>query len=96
MKNLKILRQEIDEIDDQILNLISKRFEITNKIGLVKADSSSPAIDTNRERLIIARLVDRSKILALNPDLIRLIFKSILSEVVQNHNKLKQPGKEKK
>lgn len=95
MKDLHILREEIDEIDDQIMNLISKRFEITNEIGLVKADSFSPAIDKSREMQILSRLVERSKILALNPDLIRLIFQSILSEVVLNHNKLIQPGKNK-
>lgn len=93
MKELALLRQEIDGIDDQIVELISKRFEITRDIGRLKAKNSTPAIDKDRESRMISRLVEIALSLSLNPDLVASIFRSILAEVVIEHNKLlKQSG----
>ena len=88
MKDLSTLRQEIDEIDDQIVELISKRFKVTDEIGLVKANNFSPAADTGREDQILSRLEERSLKLSLDPELISSIFRSIFAEVVKKHNKL--------
>ena len=91
MKNLHILRKEVDEIDDQILVLLSRRFEITNRIGKIKAENHLPAYDENREKQIVRRLKKKSNELSLNLELTRSIFKSILSETVSNHNNLLNP-----
>ena len=93
MKELPLLRQKIDEIDDRIVELISERFKITDEIGSLKADSSAPAVDAARERHIISRLIEKSRNLSLNPDLISSIFKSILSEVVLKHQQISRQGR---
>lgn len=93
MKDLNILRQEIDEIDDQLLDLIFKRFSITSEIGHLKAKENAPAIDKNREYQIISRLEEKSRLLSLNPDLINSIYRAILSEVVLKHNMLVKQGR---
>ena len=56
-KNLKLLRSQIDSIDDQLLELIVRRSSIVDKIGTFKKDSDS-IIDKNREAEIISRLLD--------------------------------------
>jgi chorismate mutase len=88
MKELTLLRQEIDDIDDQIVELIWKRFEITGEIGRLKAKHSTPAVDQDRESRMISRLGEKALALSLNPDLVASIFRSILAEVVTEHNKL--------
>ena len=88
MNDLNILRQKIDEIDDKIVELISQRFKQTNEIGLIKAHGELPLVDENRESEIISRLLEKSETLSLNPDLITSIYRSILTEVVSNHNLL--------
>ena len=92
MKELHTLRQQIDEIDDQIVELISRRFLITDEIGTLKADSSVPALDEAREQEIISRLREKSESLSVNPDLISSIFRSVLSEVVAKHERIKNQG----
>lgn len=90
MKDLNILRQDIDQIDDQIVDLIARRFGITREIGRLKADQSTPALDKTREDEIFSRLCARSESLSVNPDLVRSIFRSILSEVVSDHHNLRK------
>ena len=96
MKDLHIQRRKLDEIDDQIVDLISKRFKITNEIGLMKAQNRLQVIDQNREDQVISRLAKRSKLLSVNPDLIGSIYRSILSEVVRNHTKIQEQGSKTK
>lgn len=88
MSDLSELREKIDQIDDQIIDLISRRFKLTGEIGQIKVDKSLPALDERREEQIISRVVKKSKDLSVNPELINSIFKSILSETVSNHQKL--------
>ena len=88
MSDLSELREKIDQIDDQIIDLISRRFKLTGEIGQIKVDKRLPALDERREEQIISRVVKKSKDLAVNPELINSIFKSILSETVSNHQKL--------
>jgi chorismate mutase len=92
MKELTLLRQEIDDLDDQIVELLSKRFGITNEIGRLKAKHSTPALDQDRENRVISRLGEKALSLSLNPELVASIFSSILAEVVSEHNKLLKQG----
>ena len=59
-KNLKLLRSEIDTIDDQLLKLLIKRSLIVENIGIIKK-SSDNVVDKSRESEIISRLLDLHK-----------------------------------
>lgn len=50
MKNLNELRNEIDQIDDEILNFISKRFWIINEIREYKKLHKIWIIDETRHK----------------------------------------------
>ncbi len=90
MKELQDLRQTIDDIDDHIVESIARRFKITREIGRLKADQRSPALDKERENEILSRLSVKSESLSLSPELIRSIFRAILSEAVSDHQKISQ------
>ena len=57
------LRNKIDEYDDKILTLVTKRLEISDKIGSIKKKSNLEILDKNRENEIISRLAKKFKML---------------------------------
>ena len=59
-KNLKLLRSEIDTIDNQLLKLLIQRSLIVENIGIIKK-SSDKVVDKSRESEIISRLLDLHK-----------------------------------
>ena len=58
-KVIKELRNSIDKIDDQIFDLILKRFDYVEKIGNIKKEMNMPVDDKAREEIIIERLSEK-------------------------------------
>jgi len=58
-KVIKELRNSIDKVDDQIFDLILKRFDYVEKIGNIKKEMNIPVDDKAREEIIIKRLSER-------------------------------------
>jgi chorismate mutase len=52
------LRVEIDAIDAEILRLIKRRSEISQRIGLARMNAGGPRIVYNREMQVLARFRD--------------------------------------
>ncbi len=61
MTEINELRKSIDAIDDAILELLSKRMEIVNEIGIIKRGSNSLIYHPDREKEIIDRLIKKNK-----------------------------------
>ena len=53
---IKELRKLIDKIDDQLFDLLVERFDVSKKIGDIKASKNINIYDPNREQEIIDRL----------------------------------------
>lgn len=49
-------RAEIDQIDQQIIELLDKRFDITKQVGEYKAKNNIPVLNQAREDVIINKL----------------------------------------
>ena len=58
-KVIKELRNSIDKVDDQIFDLILKRFDYVEKIGNIKKEMNMPVYDKAREEIIIERLSEK-------------------------------------
>tara|TARA_Y100000588_G_C14137834_1_gene874648 strand:+ start:921 stop:1193 length:273 start_codon:yes stop_codon:yes gene_type:complete len=58
-KVIKELRNSIDKVDDQIFDLILKRFDYVEKIGKIKKEMNMPVDDKAREEIIIERLSEK-------------------------------------
>ena len=58
-KIIKDLRNSIDKVDDQIFDLILKRFDYVEKIGNIKKEMNMPVDDKVREEIIIERLSEK-------------------------------------
>ena len=81
------LRNKIDEYDDKILTLVTKRLEISDKIGSIKKKSNLEILDKNRENEIISRLVN--KFSTIDKEHIKSIFIQIfnVSKLIQEKKK---------
>jgi len=89
--NLQLMeyRNSIDNIDAALVFLLSERFKITQKVGILKAKKTLPPADKSREAKQVARLRELAQEAGLDPALIEQIFKFIVAKVVQNHEKLR-------
>ena len=89
--NLQLMeyRNSIDNIDAALVFLLSERFKITQKVGILKANNTLPPADKSREAKQVVRLRELAQEAGLDPALIEQIFKFIVTKVVQNHEKLR-------
>jgi chorismate mutase len=87
---LALLREEIDKIDEELVELLSRRFRATERIGTVKAIHGFPAVDAEREAKQEQRLSQLAGRHGVNPKLVSNVFRTIVTEVVSNHITISQ------
>jgi len=76
--NIEELRKEIDNIDDNIIQSLSKRKNLIKKIASIKKEIDKLVIDEDRERKIIERLKEKGKEKGLDENFIDSIYEIIL------------------
>lgn len=54
--NLENLRNEVSMLDENILELLQKRLEITDKIGKYKSEKNLPIFQKSREKEILEKI----------------------------------------
>lgn len=74
---LKNLRKEIDEIDDELLNLIAKRMDISEKIGNFKREHDLTVLQMDRWKSVLEANINKGVNLGLNGDSVKEIFEII-------------------
>lgn len=57
--NLDIIRQEIDQIDDQIVKLLEERMQLVEGVVAYKKASGKSILDTKREEVIFEKVRSR-------------------------------------
>lgn len=76
---LNALRDQINDIDEKILQLIEQRFAIVKEVGKVKQAANLPIKDAAREQAVLNRLKAKVDDEALQPA-IQAIFQTIMDE----------------
>ena len=87
-ENISMLRQQIDELDEQLLSLLSKRMRISKEIGLYKKDNNMPILQSGRYTEILDRRGKMGEELDLTADFVKEIMKSIHEESVKTQMKV--------
>ena len=78
-KRILELRQQIDDLDEEIIQLLKKRMGISKGVGKLKEKLDIPVEDKNRENEIIDRLTKQAGRNLSKEQLIRIftaVFKS--------------------
>ncbi|WP_456465261.1 prephenate dehydratase [Desulfurobacterium sp.] len=80
MDRLEELRKQIDRIDKQLIELLSKRAQLAKEVGEVKREKGLPFYVPEREAKILIKLEEMNKQYGvLPPQSIRAIFREIIS-----------------
>ena len=88
-QELQTIRQGIDEIDQELVALLARRFALTQEVGLLKASQSLQAVDAGREAEKIAAIRQLCEEQGLSPDLGADLLSRIMAEAARNHRQLR-------
>lgn len=75
MDSIAALRKEIDALDQDIMNKLDKRFDLSVKIGQLKQLENKAVFDSNREQLIL----DKASSLSHFPQ-IQEVYRTIMTQ----------------
>lgn len=98
MKPLKPYRQEIDDIDNQILALLERRFQIVREVGQIKTDHQIDIVQHDRVKEVLDRVTDLANEKNIPRDLIYNFYKNMIDHAhrieaeIQNNLNKKQAG----
>lgn len=78
MRPLSDIRQEIDSIDDQIVDLLARRFALAPQVIAYKKANGIPVVIQERIDEVINRNVERAKGTAVPPELVAELYRQII------------------
>lgn len=74
------LRNEIDDIDSQLVNLLKKRRTVTTKVGALKNEVGMPIYAPEREEALLTKRRQQAQEAGLNPDVIEDVLRRLMSD----------------
>jgi chorismate mutase len=82
-ENLSGLRRQIDQIDEQLLELLSKRMRISREIGVYKKEHNMPVLQSPRYNEILENRSNMGESMDLSPEFVKEILREIHEESVR-------------
>lgn len=82
------LREQINQIDDELMALIGQRMKIADKIGQYKKENNITILQTNRWNEILAKAFVKGEKLGLGKDFITKYFDAVHMESINHQNKI--------
>jgi chorismate mutase len=86
--NLEKLRQQINQLDDELMQIIGERMKISEKIGQYKKDNNITILQTNRWNAILDRAFKKGDKLGLSQEFITKYFDAVHMESINHQNKI--------
>lgn len=93
MSKLDVLRDNIDEIDHQIVHLFERRMAVTRAVGEYKQEIGMPVLDAARERDVIAKKLNMLTNKELQADVV-LLYETIMGISRRQQRNLVAEGQE--
>ncbi len=82
-QQLMHLRNEIDMIDDQLLEILSRRMKVVEQIGEMKKKFNITILQAERSRHVFADRMRKGTQLNMNPEFLKEILKAIHNEAIR-------------
>ena len=82
-ENLTLLRQQIDQIDNDLLETLAKRMRVSREIGQYKKEHRMPVVQANRYNDIIRTRVTLGQEMGMDENFMRTILLAIHDESVR-------------
>ncbi|MFA6253789.1 MAG: chorismate mutase [Candidatus Paceibacterota bacterium] len=83
MPNLDELRQEIDQLDHQLIETLAKRLAVVAKIGQLKKAQDLPALDAGRWQAVLGQRAEWAKELGIDESLVKQIWELIHTQALK-------------
>lgn len=78
MEELAEYRRQIDALDDQIIDLLARRFEIVRAVGRLKARIRIPVVQSARVEEVKDRVGDMAAAKNLDRDFVRHLYQIMI------------------
>ena len=85
---LTTLREQINQVDDELLTLLGQRMKLSDKIGQYKKDNDITILQTNRWNEILERAFQKGEALGLTKEFITRYFDAVHLESIHHQNKV--------
>ncbi|MBK8495992.1 MAG: bifunctional 3-deoxy-7-phosphoheptulonate synthase/chorismate mutase type II [Chitinophagaceae bacterium] len=85
---LTTLREQINQVDDELLTLLGQRMKLSDKIGQYKKDNDITILQTNRWNEILERAFQKGEALGLTKEFIVKYFDAVHLESIHHQNKV--------
>ncbi|TYB25600.1 bifunctional chorismate mutase/prephenate dehydrogenase [Aggregatibacter actinomycetemcomitans] len=86
MERLAELREQIDSLDHELLQLLAKRQQVVHKVGEVKQQHGLPIYAPQREAEMLQRKREAAEQMGLSPNLIEDVLRRIMRESYVSEN----------
>ena len=80
------LREQINQVDDELMQLLSQRMKIADSIGTYKKQNNVTILQTNRWNDILERAISKGYSLGLSKEFITKYFDAVHLESIQHQN----------
>jgi len=82
-ENLVTLRKQIDELDNDLLELLARRMQISKEIGLYKKAQNMPILQAKRYEEILEKRIKQADEMGINGEFMKTILVAIHEESVR-------------
>lgn len=85
---LEKLRQQINHLDDEMMQILSQRMKLAEKIGQYKKENDITILQTSRWNEILERAFGRGEKIGLSKEFITKYFDAVHMESINHQNKI--------
>ena len=85
---LEKLRQQINHLDDELMQLLGQRMKIADQIGQYKRDNNITILQTTRWNEIIERAFQKAELMGLSKEFITKYFDAVHMESINHQKKI--------
>jgi len=82
-ESLSLLRQQIDQIDNELLEALAKRMRVSREIGQYKKEHNMPVVQTTRYDDILNSRAKAAEDMGMSGDFMKVVYQAIHEESVR-------------
>ncbi|WP_443733662.1 chorismate mutase [Xylanibacter rarus] len=82
-EGISVLRKQIDDLDNQLMELLSKRMRVCREIGHYKKEHNMTVLQTSRYNEILNKRGAQGSLCGMDPNFIKTIFEAVHEESVR-------------
>ena len=91
-ENLTILRRQIDELDNNLLELLARRMRVSREIGQYKKEHNMPILQAQRYDEILSNRISQAEKMGMDAEFMKTVLVAIHEESVRHQQEIMKMG----